>query len=91
MYGINSVFDWNHQKKVLEESIQRIKNIFHNLPRELKLSPGSEPGHFEQIQPTDQANQYHYPYMNGQYVDDGRKTRRRNLQYEIQKANLYVS
>ena len=92
MYGINTVFDWNHQKKVLDEAIQRIKNIFSDLPKELKLSPGSEPGHFEQIEPTEQATQYQYPYTNNsQYLADGRKTQRRNLQYEIQKANLYVS
>ena len=91
MYGTNTVFDWDHQKKVLEESIQRIKNIINDLPRELKLSPGSEPGQFEQIQSTDQATQYQHPYMSGQYLADGRNIQRRSLQYEIQKANIYVS
>ena len=94
LYGMNTVFDWEHQKKVLDDSIQRIKNIFSDLPKELKLSPGSEPGHFEQIQPTnpaDSTTQYQYPYTNGQNLTDGGSIQRRHIQYEIQKANLYVS
>lgn len=94
-YGIGEVFDWNRQKKVLEECLRAVKRVLDMAPRELILQPGSQPNKFE---PTDR--QYYppmtdYPGMrsNGGELAQYQETPEtgRKLQYEIQKANIYAS
>ena len=93
-YGIDQVFDWNRQKKVLEEALRNVKSVLRAAPRELLLQPNPQSGQYE---PTDRQ---YYPPMtdypgvrsNGndmsQWID---ADARRKLQYEIQKANIYAS
>jgi len=95
-YGIDEIFDWNRQKRVLEECLRAAKRTLDIAPRELMLQPGTQPGEFEV---------YDRPYFpplpefpgvraNGnevQHWPQDTPEARRRLQYEIQKANIYAS
>ncbi|KAK2626211.1 hypothetical protein QTJ16_004473 [Diplocarpon rosae] len=93
-YGINEVFDWNRQKNILEECLREVKRVLENIPRELQLQSGSEPGESGQsslyVPPNfdmsglrvNGADPSQYPYVSEE---------RRRLQFEIQKANIYAS
>lgn len=97
-YGIDNVFDWNKQKKVLEQCLRAVKQVLEHAPPELMLQPGSQPGEF------DRSGSQYYPPMisiadypgvrsNGHQFQwpQGSGEARRQLQYEIQKANIYAS
>lgn len=94
-YGIN-FFDWNAQKNILSNGLSSAKQATEDLPLHLQVK--TEPAQPEP--PTfDYAGlQYHPPaFPADQPSDDGRYTfveepvRHRQLQFEIQKANIYVS
>jgi hypothetical protein len=96
-YGIDEVFDWGRQKRVLEECLRSCTHAGDSAPRELLLQPGPRPGEFAAPPP---ATQYfppltEYPGMrsNGQQPGDAQliPDAKRMLQYEIQKANIYAS
>ncbi|KAG0647082.1 Quinic acid utilization activator [Hyphodiscus hymeniophilus] len=93
-YGIDQVFDWNRQKKVLEDALRNVKNVLHSVPPELHLQPSTQSGQYE---PTDRQ---YYPPMtdypgvrtNGSDMSQWADAEaRRSLQFEIQKANIYAS
>jgi hypothetical protein len=95
-YGIDSVFDINKQKKVMEECLRSVKRVLDKAPPELMLHVGSQAGEFGK--PT---RQYYPPmpdYLGlrsngnepGQNIQENWETRRQ-LQCEIQKANIYAS
>ena len=94
-YGIDEIFDWDRQKRVLDQCLRAAKCALDGVPRELMLRPGTGPDEMTQ------DNQYpppapEYPELGdlGQYhSDDVGETpeERRRLQYEIQKANIYAS
>ncbi|KAL3423309.1 hypothetical protein PVAG01_05056 [Phlyctema vagabunda] len=93
-YGIDEVFDWHRQKRVLGECLNAVKRILDMAPRELMLQPGSQPGEmaFERQyfppmpdNPGMRSNKYQ------QFPQQENPDARRQLQYEIQKANIYVS
>jgi len=97
-YGIDQVFDWNRQKKILEECLQKVKSILDSVPRELMLTPGSQPGEFASFE---SARPYfppvaEYPGLRangdemGHWPQESSESRRQ-IQYEIQKANIYAS
>jgi hypothetical protein len=93
-YGVDQVFDWNRQKRILEDALRSVKNVLLSAPRELLLQPSTQSGQYEL------ADRQYYPPMtdfpgvraNGndmlQWAD---APARRKLQYEIQKANIYAS
>ncbi|KUJ15108.1 uncharacterized protein LY89DRAFT_671495 [Mollisia scopiformis] len=97
-YGIDEVFDWARQKRVLEECLRQCKHSLDHAPHELLLQPGSAPGEFAST-----AAQYFPPAteypglrvrMNGDQASEWQFTNpdaRRQIQYEIQKANIYAS
>lgn len=98
-YGIDEVFDWNRQRRVLEECLRAVKVTLDHAPRELLLQPGNQPGEFGGL-PSDR--QYYppaqdYPGVRGlgdeikQGVSAESPESRKRLQYEIQKANIYAS
>lgn len=102
-YGIDEIFDWNRQKRVLEECLSAVKRVLDTAPRELMLEPGSQPGEFA---PPLVDRQYQppladYPGARASFSGgSGIEPRpyphedpdaRRWLQYEIQKANIYGS
>ena len=74
-FGSGGIFDWEWQKKIIWECLQRAKNALNNVPAELELSPA-----------------YH-PATNSPYTDstDDTSSGCRGIQYEIQKANIYIS
>lgn len=94
-HGVDQVFDWTKQKKVLEKCLSDINGILASIPPELQLRPSSHLGEFESNHP-----QYYPPVAT--YADiasNGSEMihwspeffERRNLQFEIQKANIYAS
>jgi len=95
-YGIDEVFDWNRQKRILEECLRQVKHVLDNVPRELMLTPGSEPGQFKSPDRPYLPSMADYPSVRfngremGHWPQEDPEVRRR-LQYEIQKANIYAS
>ncbi|OXV11385.1 hypothetical protein Egran_00854 [Elaphomyces granulatus] len=71
-FGSGGVFDWERQKKIIWECLQRAKNALNNVPAELELS---------------------HPATNSPYTysTDDTSSGCRGMQYEIQKANIYIS
>jgi hypothetical protein len=49
-YGIDEIFDWARQKRVLEECLEKCKSALNQAPPELRLLVGSEPGTFANSQ-----------------------------------------
>lgn len=94
--SIDGSFDWKRQQRVLENCLRDVKHVLDDIPRELLLTPSSEPGRFKS------PDQPHFPAMAdypgvrsnghelGNWTQENPEVRRR-LQYEIQKANIYVS
>jgi hypothetical protein len=91
-YGIDQVFDWNRQKKVLEDALRNVKSVLVSAPQELLLQPSISPAQPEDRQYYPPMTDYPGVQTNGsdafQSVD---AVERRKLQYEIQKANIYAS
>ena len=96
-YGIDEVFDWNRQKRVLENCLQAVNHALDGVPKQLMLTPSSQPGEFE-----GENREYIQPVRHFHGVSDGSGSAtghgdmnllesRRLIQYEIQKANIYVS
>ncbi len=92
-YGIDEVFDWGRQKRLLHQSLQNCKQVLNNLPPELTVVPGAA-----QFGQHDRA--YHPPIQEYQGIrdmfanaldTDSSPEARRRVQYEIQKANVYAS
>lgn len=93
-YGIDEVFDFNRQKKILEECLRAVKSVLDDVPPPLMLRPGSQPGEFQSID--------EYPNLNRE-VAEGRPSSghavsgfaspdpRRRVQFEVQKANIFAS
>jgi len=82
-YGIDEIFDWSRQKRVLENCLEAVNHALDNAPRELMLRPGSQPGEFE--------GENGSGYVQTGYHHGDLRLSRRPIQYEIQKANIYVS
>ncbi|CAH0055428.1 unnamed protein product [Clonostachys solani] len=94
-YGM-STLPWSDQRMLLREGLLAVKSIIGNLPPELQLGAPGEVDPMEAFE--DSTVQYVPPlWPNAQPPHDIRiafKTqphRRRQLQYEIQKANIFVS
>ncbi|KAI0024048.1 hypothetical protein F4780DRAFT_727267 [Xylariomycetidae sp. FL0641] len=94
-YGIN-FFDWMAQKNILSNGLEAAKQAAEDLPVELqvKVEPDQQDG-----SGVDNASWYYCPpaFPDAQPANDVRRTlaeqplRRRQLQCEIQKANIYCS
>lgn len=94
-YGVDDVFDWDRQKRVLEQSLHAVKQVLEGIPLELQLYPESHPTQFPDPEIL--------PNMNGFQIRPGWERNweqeqlqralidRKKAQYEIQKANIYVS
>ncbi len=98
--GVDNLVDWERQKKVLEASLQSVKRILDDLPSELVLnfqasSPQSREPKYPSPNPGSSAAQESARYsINGLEnvrIDFNRPEERRRIQYEIQKANIYVT
>ncbi|KAH8661692.1 hypothetical protein BGZ60DRAFT_380922 [Tricladium varicosporioides] len=90
-YGIDNVFDWNRQKRVLEESLRSVKNVLRDMLPALSLRPNPQSSELESrgyFPPN-----YDFPgnrLFNG-LQSGGAGDERRNVQLEIQKANIFAS
>lgn len=74
-FGSDGVLDWERQKKIIWECLQRAKNALKSVPAELVLSPAYHP-----------ANHNPDPYGT-EDISHGCRA----IQFEIQKANIYIS
>ncbi|KAF7876706.1 hypothetical protein EAF04_001790 [Stromatinia cepivora] len=95
-YGIDQVFDYQRQRRVLSQCLNAAKHVLDQLPNELRLLPNSESGEFGQ---RDEA--YYPPLENfpgarsggleGRSWGEVSVDEKRKRQYEIMKSNIYAS
>ncbi|OBR16540.1 Zn 2cys6 transcription factor [Colletotrichum higginsianum IMI 349063] len=96
VYGM-STLPWLDQRSLLRDALIAAKDILDRLPPELQLSASYEQS--SGFGALDDADLQYVPpaYPNNQPMNDVRNViknhpqRRRQLQYEIQKANIYIS
>lgn len=98
--GVDEVVDWERQKRVMEESLQSVKRVLDGLPSELVLSfqapsPQSREPKYPSPNPESSVAQEIAQYATNGFdntrIDFNRPEERRRIQYEIQKANIYVT
>ena len=82
-FGIDSVFDISKQKQAMKEALRAVKRVLDNLPQELSLL-GPREARFGAGYPGGVSNQQ------GLYSETDPNWKRQ-LQFEIQKANIYGS
>ena len=90
-YGVDQGFDWDRQKKLLEDAIKSDRDILKDIPQELRLniSPKSELDH---LPPPQRLTPYAIPEAKRNGMDwDGSEAGHRAIAYDVQKANFYVS
>ncbi|KAF5522320.1 putative transcriptional regulatory protein TBS1 [Colletotrichum aenigma] len=96
VYGMNTL-PWSDQRPILRDALVAAKEIIDRLPTELQLSASHDQS--SGFGALDDADLQYVPpaYPNSQPPNDVRNViknqpqRRRQLQYEIQKANIYIS
>lgn len=94
-FGIDQLFDWDMQKRVFDQSLQRCKQVFDDLPDVLKVLPKAQNGSFGQqnkpyYPPIPEYMDFRDPALNAFNGPESLEARR-PAQYEIQKANIYAS
>ena len=92
-YGFD-VFNWDRQKRVLEQSLYAVKQALENVPLELKLCPKSRLLELQEQRYPSPTQTFSKSKSPTQYEEDSVPemfTERRRVQYEIQKANIYIS
>ena len=94
-YGIDTVFDWDRQRRVLEQCLHAAKHALQGVPQELMLELSS----WSRIPPQTHLSAGYYPPTSDganlgpypQIKSEEATSEPWNLQYEIQKANIYGS
>lgn len=97
-WGVDTIVDFERQKKVLELSLRECKASAHALPPELVISP-TRSGQFNDQQNGNGENGFNIaefsnprdPATLDPNDADATPEDRRRRQYEIQKANIYAS
>ncbi|KAL5001450.1 hypothetical protein BDV10DRAFT_6463 [Aspergillus recurvatus] len=79
-FGAGQVFDWDRQRVMIYECLQKSKLALANVPKELSLS-------MAEGVPLNQGEDIKMTLNN----EDAASSGRRHIQYEIQKANIYAS
>ncbi|KAL2843659.1 hypothetical protein BJY01DRAFT_192605 [Aspergillus pseudoustus] len=79
-FGAGQIFDWDRQRVVIYECLQKSKLALANVPKELSLY-STEGVNLDQEEDVKMALDH----------DDPEALQRRHIQYEIQKANIYAS
>ncbi|KAL5332496.1 hypothetical protein BJX70DRAFT_129238 [Aspergillus crustosus] len=79
-FGAGQIFDWDRQRIVIYECLQKSKLALANVPKELSLfkTEGSSLNEKEDVKVTHDH-------------EESESSGRRQIQYEIQKANIYAS
>lgn len=94
-YGIDELFDWTRQKRVLEECLRLVKHTLDTAPTELLLRPEAATGEHDydrgQYFPPAQDFPGRRAPATGSPVQTPDEQDRRYLQFEIQKANVFAS
>lgn len=100
LFGTDTLFDWERQQAILEQSLNCVKQVLNDIPDVLRVQPkDSQNGTFGRF---GQRKAPYYPPM-PEYMHvrdpaleafsgglDPHETRR-TAQYEIQKANVYAT
>ncbi|KAJ6038227.1 transcriptional regulator family: Fungal Specific TF [Penicillium canescens] len=83
-FGSGQTFDWEHQRLGLWECLQKAKSALSNVPAELSLfhPKGNSAAEFSGL--NEDGSIFDYP-------NEHSHQERRAIQYQIQKANIYVS
>ena len=95
LHGPGEIYNWEEQKRILEQCLIAAKRALDEVPPELLLQPNNGSSGFEQVSfqgfspPTSNHLGSSGPYSRVQVGDDVVEQRR--LQCEIQKANIYGS
>ena len=98
--GINAVGDRKREKGILQGSLRRCKDSTRQLPPQLTVYPGSTPVNAEDLSSRRGYLAQHHlsqdpasSLMSPSHRSDAYQTpqQRRDVQYEIQKANIYTS
>ena len=97
-YGM-STLPWSDQRLLLRDGLLAAKSVIDNLPPELQLHPSPNSEAANPLAALDDSGMQYAPpaWPNNQPAHDVRNViklqpqRRRHLQYEIQKANIFVS
>ncbi|KAF2495729.1 hypothetical protein BU16DRAFT_582334 [Lophium mytilinum] len=95
-FGMGEIFDWERQKRIIDHSLQTCKQALEGIPDVLRvLAKDTKDGRFGQ------RKQPYYPpmpeYLSArdraliEFDHEGSAEGRRTMQFEIQKANIYVS
>ncbi|KAF2203058.1 hypothetical protein GQ43DRAFT_454705 [Delitschia confertaspora ATCC 74209] len=95
-FGINELFDWDRQQRILDQCLRSCKHVMDNIPDVLKVMPKDAQN--ARFRP---PRQPYYPpipeYMSHRdsslpnFNTGDPHEARREAQYEIQKANIYAS
>ncbi|KAI9049425.1 hypothetical protein LZ554_006459 [Drepanopeziza brunnea f. sp. 'monogermtubi'] len=93
-YGIDEVFDWTRQKSLLDNCLRNVKQVMNEIPPDLQLQPGSQPGEFGETSLYAPSN-FNMSDLSSNGIDTSGLPQvfeeRRRIQFEIQKANIYLS
>lgn len=82
-FGSGQIVNWEHQRSMLWDCLQKVKSALLDVPAELSLfHPAKAPQGFST--PGETGSVFSYP-------EDHISQERRAIQYEIQKANIYAS
>lgn len=90
-YGIDEVFDWTRQMRVLGDCLRAVKRTLDIIPQELMLQPGSQPGEFATSDRTAFTPGPEFGVGEERKWVSGALESRLKIQLEIQKANIYAS
>lgn len=77
-FGAGQIYDWDRQRVVIYECLQKSKLVLANVPKELSLSMTEDLKQEEDVKMT--LDHEHSDYLE-----------KCHIQYEIQKANIYAS
>lgn len=94
-YGVDELFDWPRQKRIYEDCLQNAKRVLEDAPRELLLNPENQQSDYvdtdsrQYFPPTTDLPGERLGSINESYTKEIET--RINIQYEIQKANIFAS
>ncbi|KAJ4992366.1 hypothetical protein SVAN01_02075 [Stagonosporopsis vannaccii] len=91
-FGVDEVFDWDRQQRILEQGLQRCRQILESLPEALKVQSKDAQDNLAQptqpyFPPLPDFDNMRDPPLNDLASAGTADVRR----YEIQKANVYAS
>ncbi|KAL9624539.1 MAG: hypothetical protein Q9160_001203 [Pyrenula sp. 1 TL-2023] len=89
-FGANDIFDWPRQRAMIFTTLYNAKRVTEDMPPELVMSPSTSTQ--DDITSFAQHQHNQYPdHLNGHDSPNNNPAWRRNIQYEIQKANIYAT